>query len=227
MIEQTTSQAKPKTQSRPLSAAAIALTRIINDSVMFALALAAIFTNITRGMVMGIEATTLSTLINGLILLCSITAFFLIRRGMSKLGTNVLIYSLIIGMFINSIFFENVGSFGLITTLFFTILTISRDYSFREGVTPVVATLIFGAAGLAFDTFFEGAAFRNPPAFGMGSVWGPTVIFVLLILYLNGQAVLNFFTSSKTDFLVRCRHTSLLDIAGAFQYAHSPANPHK
>ena len=184
MIEQTSTQTDRRTQTKPLSAAAIALIRIAYDAVILSLALIELFRSASSGLVMGINATVFYALISGLILLTSISAFLIIRRGREKFGIEVLIYGLVIGMFITAIFIENVGSFGLIITIFFTLLAISQGYKFREGILPFLVTILLGVGGLAFDTLFEGAAFRYQLALGMGAVWIPTLIFSALVIFL-------------------------------------------
>jgi nitrate/nitrite-specific signal transduction histidine kinase len=185
MIEQTTSQPKQRTRVKPLSPAGIALIRIIYDALIFILALSAIF-NVgdPTGIVLGFPATAFNALMNGLILIGSIAAFFLIRRNRINQGINLLIYSLIIGTFIISVFIESTSTYGLLMTLFFTIWSISWSLSFREGIPPILATIFFGITALAIDTIFEGAAFRAQPAFGTQSAVAPSVLFGVLIIYM-------------------------------------------
>jgi nitrate/nitrite-specific signal transduction histidine kinase len=184
MIEQITAK-RQRTPPKPLSKKTIAIIRMVYDAIVLILAFASIFSaNSSTAHLMGIDAMVLYTIVCGLILLGSISSFFLIRSEKTTLGMNVLIYSLVIGMFINSIYIERVGSFGLITTIFLTVLVVSQGFEFRKGILPTSITLVFGIIGLAFDTLLAGAEFRSPPPLGMTAIWVPTVIFSLLVIYI-------------------------------------------
>lgn len=170
---------------KPLSQQTIATIRIAYDAIVLILALGSIFrAGNASGDVMGIDAMVLYSVVSALILAGSVSAFLLYRREKPSLATNVLIYSLVIGTFINSIFIERVGSFGLIATVSFTIFTVSSGVEFKKGVTPIVVTILVGITGLAFDTLFEGASFRFQPTLGMSSIWWPAAVFAVVIIFI-------------------------------------------
>ena len=94
MIEQTTGK-RFRTPPKLLSQEALAIIRMVYDSIVLILAFASIFsTNSNPGNIMGIDAMVFYAIVCALILVGSVSSFFLIRREKTTLGTNILIYSL-------------------------------------------------------------------------------------------------------------------------------------
>lgn len=198
MIEQTNQTTKRQTPTKPLTPSTIVLIRVLFDVILVVISIASLFPAAPeQNLVIGVEARVLYTLVNLLILASSVGAFWLIRQGKPQTAINLLIYGLIFGMFINTIYVDGVAYYSLATTIIFTALGLSQGVEFKKGIFPMVAAAGFGTAGLVFDTWFADSAFRSAPVFGTAAVWIPTAIFGVVALYVIGKQFQSFSLRTK------------------------------
>ncbi len=119
------------------------------------------------------------------IFLGSLLGWFLIRRGNTILGMGFVIYGLILGLPVVSIFVEGLGPFTLVSLILITALSVSYGVPSRRVIEAMTASVLAGAASMVFDLRFREAEFRLPtPATLPSLLWIVTFLLAGTILYL-------------------------------------------
>lgn len=189
----------------PISPQNIALIRLVNDFLIVLITAFSVFPILDQTSARIILATTIG------VFSATLIGFLLVRSGKTIYGMGFVIYGLIIGLPVISIFIEQLGLFTLVTILLITTLSVTYGIPFRRIIEAMTAAFVMGTASLIFDLNFRGAPFRLTAGPELTILfWAVILALALVFIYLIARQFAYF--SLRTKLIASFAAVTLLSL---------------
>jgi len=160
---------------KPSGTNRLALFRVINDLILVAFILFLISPVIQTDIAKIVLAAILGILASNLL------GFTLINRGRVFTGLVVVVYGLIIGLFLASIFIQGLGGITFLIIILFTLISVSNTFPPKRLVAPITISIILGIGSFLIDINLGASGYRIPIPSNLSPLLLVMAFFVLII----------------------------------------------